>query len=479
MNTASQSVRPLSLPNDLSPDAALHRPYNGLNMEDRLEERENLRTQGKSYRNATTIDMLTDNVLVEIFDFCRLAVQPRYRTVWKWAFTGTHGTPVRSNLGVWPAIPIVIQYGPRVTGLTHHDEDNVIAALEHPDRGPFPALTCLSISSNDEDVPVIPSGFLVGSAPRLQKIHLTCVLFPSLPALFLSTCDLVELSLRNIPKTGYISPEVMVASLVMLPRLKQIDIGFLPPDSPPDQMLLPLITRSVLPALTCLDLSSICGSVEDFLARIDTPRLNTVDIHYSDQVVDFEVPQLSEFMNRSENLKRTLSGHCRIMVDSRHCVDFCIEGATGNEAEPRRDPGTGIYVCLLCEWIDRQTLHLAQVLSGISPRLSNIIHLAIGCDMFEPWNDPDDFEWLQLLRPFSSVRTLFVVATFARYVSPAGRDISRVIATEVLPALELLCLEDGPVSSIDELTAARRDSGRPVTIVDKKEFDKRLEAYPP
>ncbi|KAH9169999.1 hypothetical protein EDB89DRAFT_2230952 [Lactarius sanguifluus] len=97
-----------------------------------------------------------------------------------------------------------------------------------------------------------------------------------------------------------------------------------------------------------------------------------------------------------------------------------------------------------------------------------------------PWEKPDDFEWPELLRPFSSVRTLFVAPIFATDVSPVGRDISRVIATEVLPALELLCLEDGPVSSIDELIAARQDSGRPVTIVDKKnEFDKRLKAYLP
>ncbi|KAH8981704.1 hypothetical protein EDB92DRAFT_1952859 [Lactarius akahatsu] len=68
-----QSIRSFSLLNDLSPGTPgpSHRSFNGPNIsQGRLKERENLRTQGKRYRNATTIDMLTDNVLVEIFDFC-------------------------------------------------------------------------------------------------------------------------------------------------------------------------------------------------------------------------------------------------------------------------------------------------------------------------------------------------------------------------------------------------------------------------
>ncbi|KAH9170000.1 hypothetical protein EDB89DRAFT_1368376 [Lactarius sanguifluus] len=405
MSTASHSVLPLSLPG-----ATSRRLSNGLNIAQgrpSLGKRENLRTQDKSYRNATTIDMLIDNVLVEIFDFCRLGeeeahIQLEYssRTVWKWhllvhvcrrwrqiIFASprrlhleifcTDGTPVRSNLGVWPAIPIVIQYGLQdVISVRHYDEDNVIAALEHPDRvchvglqitrsqlgrivtvmqEPFPVLRCLSISSEDEDVPDIPSGFLAGSAPCLQEIKLSGVPFPSLPTLLLSASDLVELNLCNIPETGYISPEVMVATLSTLPKLKILEIG-LSPDPPPDQLLLPPITRTVLPVLNALDLSGVYESVEDFLARIDTPQLNAIEILYSDQVVDFEVPQLSDFINRSENLKRTLSRHCQIMVEGSS-IDFCIGGATAGDEDEPWDHDTGIYVCLLCRWMVRQILH--------------------------------------------------------------------------------------------------------------------------
>ncbi|KAH9056310.1 hypothetical protein EDB87DRAFT_1260555 [Lactarius vividus] len=123
MSTASQSIRPLSLPNDQSPSTASHRPYNGPNIVQGLKEQEVLRTQG---RNATTISMLTDNVLVEIFDFCRKDHdQCPSSPVWKWhilvhvcrrwrqiTFASPRrlnlqilcidGTPVRKNLGIWP-----------------------------------------------------------------------------------------------------------------------------------------------------------------------------------------------------------------------------------------------------------------------------------------------------------------------------------------------------------------------------------------
>ncbi|KAH9169987.1 hypothetical protein EDB89DRAFT_2244339 [Lactarius sanguifluus] len=483
--------------------------------------------------------MLTDNVLVEIFDFCRKDHdQCPSGHVWKWhllvhvcrrwrqiifasprrlhlEILCTDGTPVRKNLGIWPAIPIVMQYGLQDWDtITFDDEDNIIAALEHPDRicrarlyvtesqlgritavmqEPFPVLTCLSLYiciSEDENVPVgvIPSGFLAGSAPRLQEIELDGIPFPALPTLLLSASDLVTLRLCDTPTIGYISPEVMVAHLAALPKLKLLDIEF-KSDSLPGRTLLPLMTRTVLPALKH-SVFCVCEYSEDFLARIDAPQLCCIEIYYVDEaVVDFAVPQLTDFINRSENLKRTLSKHCQIIVDDiEGIVDLYIGGPTDNVT--CLQPETGICVYFLCNGMDRKFLQLTSVLSRVSPILSHTIHFAIIPEGHEPSCEPslppdpseelNNIEWLQVLRQFSSVQTLFVAAMFAGYVSRALEDIAEVTATEVLPALELLCLEDQPMSSVDRFIAIRRDSGRLVTIVGtKEEFEKRLEAYPP
>ncbi len=370
-----------------------------------------------------------------------------------------------------------------------NDEDNVIAALEHPDRichvelsitgsqlakiatvmqESFPVLTHLSISLKDGNVPVIPGGFLGGSAPCLRKIELKGVPFPALPTLLLSVSDLVELKLHDIPPTGYISPEAMAASLAALPRLEILHIEFECAYSRPDRMLLPPVTRTVLPTLNHFFFFGVCGYLEDFAARIDAPQLDDIVIFYSDQVVHFGVPQLSEFINRSDNLKRTLSRDCQLTL-YYDCVDFHIGGGTSDEAECW-DRDRGISVCIICKEIDQQILHMAHVLSSISAILSNMVHFAINPESFESGilsesEDLDEVEWLQLLHPFSSVQTLSVSGRFAGHVSRALEDIAGVMVTEVLPALDLLCLEDQPVSSVDNFVAVRRDSGHPVTVV--------------
>ena len=206
-------------------------------------------------------------------------------------------------------------------------------------------------------------------------------------------------------------------------------------------------------------------------------------IYYFDQAPDFEVPQLSEFLNRSETLKDTLSGHCQITLDDHDgVVIFKIGGATSDEAE-RWDPDTGISISVQCTGADRQILHITHVLSWISAILSDKIHATFECDTFVsdylPELDAVDIEWLPLLRPFSSVKTLFVSYQFAEDISRTLEDIAEVTVAEVLPALELLCLEDQPLSTINQFITVRRDSGHPVTIVNTKTtFEEILKSYP-
>jgi hypothetical protein len=186
--------------------------------------------------------MLPDNVLLEIFVFY-LVLYRNNSPEWKWLFLVhvcqkwrqivfasprrldlqilcTNKTRVRKNLGIWPALPLVVKYGYSGRSIGPRGEGNIIAVLQHPDRvcnvdlytngsqlgkmakvmkKPFPVLTHLEIYSNDGNAPVLPAKFLGGSAPRLQKIYLHRIPFPALPTLLLSTSDLVNLHLSKIP----------------------------------------------------------------------------------------------------------------------------------------------------------------------------------------------------------------------------------------------------------------------------------------
>ena len=209
--------------------------------------------------------------------------------------------------------------------------DNIIAALEHNDRicevdlenisssqfekvlavmqQPFPALTCLKLRSHDEEVPIIPTSFLGGSAPRLQTFHLESIPFPELPKLLLSATQLVSLSLWEISHSDFISPDKMVTAFSVLTRLETIVIRFEPPydflqgEDPANwSRRPPPPTRTVLPVLTKLEFGGAENYLEDLVARIDVPQLDNLEIILFHQLI-FNTPQLTHFIGRTPKFK--------------------------------------------------------------------------------------------------------------------------------------------------------------------------------
>jgi hypothetical protein len=334
---------------------------------------------------------------------------------------------------------------------------------------PCPMLTILSISSKDRDVPVLPGGLLGGSASSLQKFELHGVPFPSLPTLLLSAKDLVSLILSDILLSGYISPEVMVVYLAPLPKLKNLHIGFRTATPHPEQILPPPTTPlTVLRSLQKLYFSGYCEYLEDFVAQIDAPHLHLITINYFDQDIDIEVPQLSTFFNRSEGLKQTLSPKCKAELHEG-VLEFRVIGSAG-----WWNADDGISICVDCEFMDRQISQLSHVLSWISPSiLSDVVHFFLYSHAYVDWDsedpepeDLDNVDWLQLLRPFSSMQTLLVDGYLTYRVCEALDDIAGAMVTEVMPALDLLHIGNEPMSCVRRFITVRQASGRPVTAID-------------
>jgi hypothetical protein len=165
---------------------------------------------------------------------------------------------VREMLDIWSALPIVIEDwemdgNPRQSA---YGVDNIMAALEHRDRvcqinlenvppilferdsvtmESSPALTHLFLSDEHTSFLVLPDSFLGGSAPRLRQLVLEAVPVPALPRLLLSTNDLVQLNLWNIPHSGYIPPDAMITCLSSVTRLEILFLGFDSPNSLPHE----------------------------------------------------------------------------------------------------------------------------------------------------------------------------------------------------------------------------------------------------
>ena len=180
---------------------------------------------------------------------------------------------------------------------------------------PFPELTDLHLYLDmfvDEDdglepMPVrsmLPDSFLGGTAPRLQSIELSGVPFPGLTKLLLSTTQLVNLYLYDIPHSGYIPPEVMATSLSALNNLQSLRLHFLYPRPRPalDSRRPPPLTCSILPSLTMILFKGASEYLEEVLARIDAPRLNDLHITFFNQII-FDTPQLFQFISRRPTLR--------------------------------------------------------------------------------------------------------------------------------------------------------------------------------
>ena len=176
--------------------------------------------------------------------------------------------------------------------------EEVLAAMQVP----FPELTELWLTSDLETVPVIPDSFLGRFAPRLREFHLDGISVPRLPNLLLSTTHLVALGLINIPHSGYISPEAIVALISVLSRLETLYIVFQSPQSRPDgETRPPPSKRSVIPALTSLHFKGVIEYSEDLVNHIDTPQLDDLRITLFNHI-DFDILRLAQFINRTPKL---------------------------------------------------------------------------------------------------------------------------------------------------------------------------------
>ena len=338
--------------------------------------------------------------------------------------------------------------------------EEVMAAMQVP----FPELTRLhlKLSSHNETLPAIPESFLGGSAPHLQYLSLSGILFPGLPKLLLSTVHLVFLDLL-IPHSGYISPEAMVALLSMLASLDTLSLEFKSPQSRPDQesRCPPPLKRSILPTLNYFDFNGVTGYLEELVTHIDTPQLRLFSTIFINQI-DFDCPRLPQFINRTPTL-RSRAHKARVEFDdSRISVSL--------EARPRTH-----HIKIKWTEPDRQLLSVARFCTNSSLHpLSTVEDLYIVHRYRKRFWMIDAIEstlCLQLFLPFTAMKNLYLFKEFAPGIAAALQELVGDRISEVLPSLQNIFVEEleasGPVHEyFGQFVAARQFSNHPVSIFD-------------
>ena len=395
------------------------------------------------------------------------------------------GTPTELT-SIWPPLPIIITNTFEPYNAMPEDFD-FDTAIVHPDRlreirlfdltrlhlqglasatrmqEQFPALIHLSLHCADHSAVALPDGFLGVSAPRLQSLVLSSIPFPALPKLLLSATDLVHLILYKIPHSGYFSPETIVTRLAVMPNLDYLTISFQSPLSRPhrENRRPPPPIHTVLPALTRIEFKGASEYLEDFVSRIDTPLLDSIDITFFHQLI-FDIPQLAPFMGRSTRFQELKEAHVR----------FDYNGIHVETHPPRRPFSKRLGLGISCKALDWQLSSLAQVITSFYPSIYMVEHLYIYKpeDLRSGWQvDFENIQWLEIFHPFTAVKNLYLPEKFLPSIAAALQELVGGRTTEVLPIMQNIFLErlqpSKPIEEgIQKFVAARQLVSQPITI---------------
>lgn len=393
----------------------------------------------------------------------------------------TYGTPVLRTLEFWPPLPLILNYGgsPTLNAPAPEDEKNIVAALKRSGQvrsisltgtsslveklsaisEPFTGLEEMTLTTPDNLPLTLPGTFRCG--PHLRTLNSTRIAIPTLPQLLSPATSLVQLQLGEIPKHGYFCPEAFANALSEATHLEILSIHFL---SLPHRRNLPnlspsgVLERTVLSSLTRLEYRGTSKFLDNFVARIDAPRLNNIDITFSSQPT-MDALQLGKFIERVEE---DIFPYLRADVEiSANYISISIPNYRNSH-----------QLKIPCEQLDWQFSSMVQVCDQFSPflRFFNILGIS-KTESHSRQGDVNGEQWLELFRAFVGTTSLYLeVTTDTRY------DILSVLGkfdgghTFVLPSLrylyvlESLAIYGPPWVSLQSSLVARRLSGSPVLV---------------
>ena len=193
------------------------------------------------------------------------------------------------------------------------------------------------------------------------------------------------------------------------------------------------------------------------MAQIDAPLLDTISITFHQFI--FDIPELAKFMRRTTTFQALNEAHVNIDYDSV-VVESLPPTQTFNKMSGFR---------ISCEDVDWDPSSLAQVLISLFPSVYLVEYLYIYGSGYMEWRDDiESMRWLEIFQSFTAVKKLFISQEFAEYIAPSLQELVRKRATDVLPALECLFLENLQTSDLLQEAFGRSDArqllGHPVAV---------------
>jgi len=325
----------------------------------------------------------------------------------------------------------------------------------------YPILEYLSLwdpSVEKSTVLILPESL---QTPHLRHLVIGCSI--RVPPLLGTAAGLVMLSLGMYHPSTYFQPTVLLRWLSLMPQLEILQIFFYFPvpnrDVERQLMRTPITTHVTLPNLRTFAFQTVSAYSEAVLSRITAPRLEDFQICYFKQLT-FSVPQLLEFMGRTENLR----------FDRAQCNFYSERVYVQVNAPETNMPEDALSMNVDCWHLDWQVSSMAQIFNALKQMLSAVEHLTLAhrvhSQSSEEHNEVDRTEWRKLLGSFSNVKTLHIDDGLLGKLSRCLRLEDGEHPLELLPELQELTYI-GSSNADDAITPfidARQNAGRPVTL---------------
>ena len=265
--------------------------------------------------------------------------------------------------------------------------------LEHLSaiRRPFSKLEDLILLSQD-DVPLtLPSAFRWGQ--RLRRLHSTGIIIPAFSQLRYPSMDLIDLQLHEVPDPWHFSAKALPNALFRMAQLRSLSLHLLPVS---DYVAISLLSqnRVILPALTSLKYRGITRDLEDLVARIDAPRLEDIEVIFSNE----SITNWSKLIGFIDRIKMHKS-HRQVHILSSETA-FSISLIT---------PGvpTRLKFQSFCKPLSIQLSYMARIFIGLHTLFFYVEDLRINVTRQSRQEDTSHTgRWLKLLNLFGGVPAL-------------------------------------------------------------------------
>jgi hypothetical protein len=381
-----------------------------------------------------------------------------------------------------PPLPLVIDY--EDTEITAEDEEAIIVAFQQRDRvrrirfslpvlklqklimaidEEYPILECLILGATTEDKSTVLTFPNTLQTPHLRHLAIDCSI-PIRPQLLTTAIGLITLHLGLYHPSTYFQPAVLLQWLSSMPQLEMLLIVFHFPvpnrDVERQLMRTPITTHVTLPNLRSFVFQAVSAYSEAVLRRITASRLEIFQICFLKQLT-FSVPQLLQFMGRTENLRF-----------NRASFHFSSERVyvKVNPHETNM-PLAAFSINVDCWHLDWQVSCVAQIFNALSQIFYAVEHLTLAHQVHgrssEEHNEVERAEWRKLLASFSNVKTLRIEDGLVRELSRCLPLEDGEHSLEVLPELQELTYS-GSGNANDAFTSfidARQNAGHPVTLI--------------